>query len=176
MRNIYVAAAFLVLAFCITASAVQDDWYKFTSPENRYSVLIPRQPTVEVVQNGSGNGTHNRFSDVERGYAFVIEDFHDQGEVKAEEFLDGVRDGVVKELKGSLIAETKITANGFPGRELKVLAETADKVPYYSRTRMFVVGKSFYSMSFVYAKDMDAVTSEKIGQRYFDSIKFNAVQ
>jgi hypothetical protein len=174
MRKFYAAAFFIVLAFSITASAVQDDWYKFTSPENRYSVLMPHQPTVEVVENSSGKGTHNRFSEVERGYAFVIEDFHDQGTVDAEEFLDGVRDGVVKELKGSLIAETKITTDGFPGRELKVLAETADKVPYYSRTRLFVVGISFYSMSFVYAKDMDAVIAEKIGERYFNSIKFSA--
>jgi len=175
MRKSNLLVCLVVVLFSTTVGAFQDDWYKFTSPENRYSVLMPHKPTTEVVPNSSGQGTHNRFGDVEQGYAFVIEDLHDMGATDAEKYLDGVRDGVLKELKGTLLSETKITTSGFPGRELKLSAETDTKLPYISRTRIYVVGKSFYSMSFVYATSLDADYVDRIAQRYFSSIQFNPV-
>jgi len=175
MRKNNVIVILVVLVFGTIVNAFQDDWYKFTSPENRYSVLMPHKPTAEVIPNSNGKGSHNRFSDVEAGYAFVIEDLHDSGATNAEAYLDGVRDGVLKELNASLLSETKITTSGFPGRELKLAAETSTKVPFISRTRMYVVGGSFYSLSFVYAKSLDADYVDKIAERYFGSIKFNPV-
>ncbi|HAF15525.1 MAG TPA: hypothetical protein DCK93_06890 [Blastocatellia bacterium] len=39
------------------------------------------------------------------------------------------------------------------------------------RTRIFAVGSSFYSMSYVWNKDMDSALASKIGEKYFSFIK-----
>jgi hypothetical protein len=74
--NVILMSAALLLSPFGTAAGKQehDDWVKFTSPEATFSVLLPHQPTLEVVSDSSdAKSTHNSFSHYEKEYFYQIE-------------------------------------------------------------------------------------------------------
>lgn len=168
-------AIFLILVGATLAYGIQVDteWVKFTSPEGRFSLLLPHEPKLEVVADPTNAKLrHNRFSEFEQSYAFVIEYFDKVIISDPEKYLDGARDGIMGALNGTLIRENKITLDGYPGRELELSLTSKNGTVVSGRTRIYAAGGSFYSMSYVWRKDMDETLASKIGEKYFSSIKF----
>ncbi|HBB86672.1 MAG TPA: hypothetical protein DC047_03545 [Blastocatellia bacterium] len=152
----------------------ETEWIKFVSPEGRFSLLLPRMPKVDVVTDPTDPKlTHNRFSELEDGYGFVIEAFDNVLISVPETYLDGASKGIVDTIHGSLIRENKISLDGYPGRELEFSLTANDETTFAGRTRLYAVGNSFYSMSFVWRTDIDKTQASKIGDKYFSSIKIH---
>lgn len=169
-------ATFLILISAILVYGIQaeTEWVKFTSPEGRLSLLLPQAPKLEVVTDPTDEKlTHNRFSEFEDGYAFVIEYFDNVPITDPEKYLDGAREGIVGAIHGSLIRENKVSLDGYPGRELELSLTASNGTIVSGRTRIYAAGSSFYSMSYVWRKDMDATLASKIGEKYFSSIKIS---
>ena len=167
-------ATFLMLISATVASGFQTepDWIKFTSPEGRFSLLLPHEPKLEVVPDTTNEKlTHNRFSEFETGYAFVIEYFDNITISNPEKYLDEARDGIVGAIHGTLVRESKISLESNPGRELELSLTTDNGSTVLGRTRIYAVGTSFYSMSYVWRQDMDSALAAKIADKYFSSIK-----
>jgi hypothetical protein len=158
------------------AAAVQTEpeWIKFTSPEGRFSLLLPRMPTVDVVTDPTEEKlTHTRFSELENGYGFVIEAFDNVLISHPETYLDGASKGIVDTIHGTLVRENKISLDGYPGRDLEFSLTAGNGTTFAGRTRIYAVGNSFYSMSFVWQTDLDKTKASKIGDKYFSSIKIH---
>jgi hypothetical protein len=167
-------ATFLILISATLAYGIQAEieWIKFTSPEGRFSLLLPHEPKLEVVSDPTdAKLTHNRFSEFEQGYAFVIEYFDNVSITDPDKYLDGASKGIVGAINGTLIRESEISLEGYPGRELELSLTSSNGTIVSGRTRIYAVGSSFYSMSYVWRKDMDATPASKIGDKYFSAIK-----
>jgi len=170
---------FLILYCATVAYGVQAEaeWIKFTSPEGRFSLLLPHEPKLEVVSDPTNEKLkHNRFSEYETGYAFVIEYFDNIAIADAEKYLDVARDGIVGAVNGTLQRETKVSLEGHPGRELELSLNTSSGATVLGRTRIYAVGSSFYSISYLWRKDMDSTLASKIGEKYFSSMKLTPGQ
>jgi len=162
----------LISATIAYGSQAETEWVKFTSPEGRFSLLVPNQPKLEVVTDPTNEKlTHNRFSEFEDGYAFVMEYFENISITDPEKYLNEARDGIVGAVNGTLQRETKISLEGHPGRELELSLNISNGATVLGRTRIYAVGSSFYTMSYLWRKDMDSTLASKIGEKYFSSIK-----
>ena len=173
----YLSAALLILliASANLANSAQDDWVKYSSPENRFTVALPHEPKLAVENSSSTSARRTTFSDLEQGYAFILEEFYKSGIINPERYLDGVTAGIVKTINGSLTSETRITLDGYPGRELELAMRNSKGEDFIVITRTFAVGDSLYTMSFIRQKSMDAALAARIGDRFFSSIKFARV-
>ncbi len=169
-----ILAMILILISCVFVYAIQKetDWIKFTTPEGRFSLLLPHEPKLEVVSDpADAKLTHNRFSEFEDGYAFIIEYFDNVSITDPEKYLDSASRGIVDAIKGTLVRESKTTLEGYPGRELELSLTSSNGTAVSGRTRIYAVGSSFYSMSYVWRKDIDAARASEIGEKYFSSAK-----
>jgi hypothetical protein len=157
------------------APAVQTEteWTKFTSPAGRFSVLLPHEPKFETVAASDTSGiTNYRYSDLERGYGFICEYFDvDSTGADLQSFLDLTRDGVIRGAGATKIGEEKISLNSYPGRELQMAFTVNEGTEITARTRIYVVDKRLYSLSFLYVKSMDAALVADIGKRFFSSFE-----
>lgn len=161
----------ILLILVSTASAFgqsQAEWIKFTSPEKHFSLMLPGEPTLEVVPLPL---KHNRFFRYEQGYGFVIEYFDNLDIPDPGKYLDTTRDGIVTALKGTLTRETKIRLDGHEGRELEFFHKVSNGSEVLSRVRIYFAGRTLYSMSYIWRKDMDSRLASQISEKYFSSIK-----
>jgi hypothetical protein len=149
-----------VLLFCVfslasLASAQSTEWINFSSPEGRFSVLLPAQPTFEsnpgeiegkdaktgatlpgkvrftsnlYMSRGSGEAYLVGWADYEAGFKFDT-----QGEIAAN------RDNFVNGIKAQLVSQRKITLGGNPGLEF-----TAKKDAMNIQARVYIFGRRPY--------------------------------
>ena len=154
-------------------SAVQTEaeWIKFTPPEGRFAVLLPREPKVEKT-NATETITNYRYSALESGYGFICEYFDalSTGE-DVQKFLDTTRDGIVSGAGATLVGEEKITLNSYAGRELQLAFTPKDGVELTARTRIYLVGRRLYSLTFLHVKSMDALRASNLGKKFFSSFE-----
>lgn len=183
----YFAAILLLLLSASLALSIQkpDEWIKYTSPEGRYTVLLPAQPSL-ITQEATA-ATGDKFSQylasvVQPGdIAFMIGYFDNvPGTIFS---ADAARDGMVKRINGTLISETAISLGGFPGRELKVLAKPAryeqpaegtkpaDGVEYTVRARFYEVDKRVYVLQLISPRSLDSEALAAKATKYFDSFQ-----
>jgi hypothetical protein len=182
----YIAAISLLLMSASLALSIQkpDDWIAYTSPEGRYSVLLPSQPTLSTQESTAANG--EKFpqylaSVVATGdVVFMIAYFDTMpGTVFS---ADAARDGMVKAIKGTLISENAISLGGYSGRELKVLttptppppaegAKPAEPVEYIVRARFYEAEKRVYVIQLISPKSIEHGASAANATKYFDSFQ-----
>lgn len=166
--------ALLLLISAATAYGIQRDteWVKFTSPKGLFSLMTPHELKLEAPTDPNAeNSTHSRFNDFEDEYGFVAEYFEGLTIEDSEKYLDATRDQVVRELKGTLSAQNSVTLDGYPGREIALSIITANGAVVLVRTRMYAVGTSMFSISYVWRKDMDSAVAAKVGEKFFSSVK-----
>ena len=169
-------ATFLILIGAAFAYGTQanTDWIKFTSPEGRFSLLLPQAPKLEVVTDPT---KHNRFSDLsQNSYGFIVEYFDNVTIADPEKYLDQFRDALVSSIHGTLVRERKTTLEGYRGRELELSIITDSGAVVLDQTNIYAVGTSFYSMSYVWNKNVGATLAAKIGEKYFSSIKLTTTK
>ena len=167
-------ATLLLLISVVTAYGTQQetDWVKFTSPKGLFSLLAPHELKLQAPTDPSTEKlAHSRFNDFEDGYGFVIEYFENLSISDPEKYLDVTRDQVVQELKGTLTAQDNISLDGYPGREIALSITTANGSVVLVRTRIYAVGTSMFSISYVWRKDMDSAVAAKTGEKFFSSVK-----
>lgn len=153
------AALILALLTCTFAFGIQQPstsesapWEKFSSPEGRFTLLMPTKPTASSrdVENEAGKLTlyayvagnsvaffGGSFADLSRGARDVAH---------AEEVLDGVRDGVLVGTEGKLIAEKKISVKGHPGREFTASVRVNEIDTIYA-WRIYLVDRRLYQLA-----------------------------
>jgi hypothetical protein len=147
------------------------EWIKFNSPEGRFSVLLPHEPKFEsIAASGSDAVTNYRYSVLENGYGFICEYFDVEstgGDVQG--FLDVTRDGIVRGAGATKLGEEKISLKTYPGRELQMALTVNEGTEMTIVTRIYLVNKRLYSITFLHLKSMDATDAAALSKKFFSS-------
>ncbi len=156
-------------------AAVQTEtpWIKFSSPDGRFSVLLPHEPKFEsVAASDTSRITNYRYSDLENGYGFICEYFDVESTgADLQHFLDLTRDGIVSGANATKLGEEKITLDTYPGRELQLLLKVNEGVEITGLTRIYLVDKRLYSLTFLRLKTMEATVGADLGRKFFSSFE-----
>jgi hypothetical protein len=175
MVSLASVAAYLVLSFAFLQLihwTPPAHWTATASSEGGFSVSMPGKATVgsKAITTPFGP-VQMHFWSVERGRdaAFLVaySDYPEQFafEKGADALLDISRDGTVSNLHGQLLKETRVTLNGYPGREIRVTVLDGKGV---FRHRMFLAGHRLYQLGV--ATKPTEVESPEI-DRFFNSFK-----
>lgn len=166
------SAPLTLLLALVPAVAVAQEWKDFTSAECRCSAQFPGMPQqrTQPLQSKLGALEAKMIILDVPGTAFFALFFMDYpkdavSSRKPDELLADARDAAVNNVKGKLASETKVTMNGFPGRELKIDAP-GDMTLH---ARMYVVKDRLYQAIVVLPKSRD---SSGDGKKFLDSFKF----
>ncbi|MDQ1638299.1 MAG: hypothetical protein QOF62_1638 [Pyrinomonadaceae bacterium] len=155
------------------AGQTETAWIRFNSPAGRFSVLLPREPKFESVAASDTSGiTNYRYSDIENGYGFICEYFDVESPgADVQHFLDVTRDGIVSGASATKVAEEKISLNSYPGRELQLALKVNETTEITGVTRIYLVDKRLYSLTFLHLKSMDATVAADLGKKFFASFE-----
>lgn len=184
MRKCFYSTTFLLVSASIALSIqTPQEWIKYTSAEGRYSVSLPAQPTLSTQEATAATGDKfpQYLAAVEQSDVGYMIGYFDNlpGTVFSP---DAARDGMVKQVKGTLISETAISLGGYPGRELKVSAKPApaqlaegakpaEEVEYIVRARYYEVDKRVYVLQIIFPKSLDGDAVSAKAAKYFDSFQ-----
>jgi hypothetical protein len=152
--------------------ASAQEWKEFSSPECRCSAQFPGAPQPRTQPLQSKYGSHEAkmwILDVP-GNAFFALFYMDYpkdsfAKAKPEDLLADARDEAVKNVKGKLVSETKITMNGYPGREFKIASPGALNL----HARIFLAKERLYQVIAVVPEARDSAGDAK---KFLDSFKF----
>jgi hypothetical protein len=162
----------------VVAAAVQTEtpWIKFSSPEGRFSVLLPKEPKFESVAATDSSGiTNYRYSDLESGYGFICEYFDVESTgADAQHFLDVTRDGIVRGAGATLVGEEKISLKTNPGRELHMSLKVNEGTEITILTKIYLVDKRLYSLTFLHVTSMEATVAADRGKKFFSSFELKS--
>lgn len=154
--------ALLVVAGLMSfAFAQQSNWIAYKSAEGRYSVSFPSEPQLKDQEAATSVGdkvTQHLAYSLSAKALYMIGYFDAQGR---EFSFDGARDGMIKNVKGTLVAEKDIKLGDYPGRELRVSAKTDAGAPLIYRVRYYRVNQRIYCVLIQFeASDENAVGGE----------------
>jgi hypothetical protein len=162
------------LAFVVAlapAIALAQDWKEFNSEDCRCSAAFPGtpQPKTQGMQTKVGTLEAKMFM-LEMPNAFYAMAFVDypkeaMGKQSPDQLLESARDGAVGNVKGKLASETKISMNGYPGRELRI--EAPGDLALVAR--LYLVKERLYQILVVMPKAKEGTADAK---KFLDSFKF----
>jgi hypothetical protein len=163
----------LLLLLAPASGFAEESWKDHRSDECRCSAQFPGTPTAKNQTIPSKDGPlESKMIMLEvpssAFYAVAYVDYPKDAVAasKPDELLNGARDGAVGKVKGSLKSETKISMNGFPGRELNIDAPKDLALI----ARIFLVKERLYQTIVVMPKArIDAAENRK----FLDSFKFD---
>lgn len=142
-------------------------WVKFSSPEGRFSVLMPEIPQdkTETVDSAHGPYTTHLFivRDTTSVYLIGWVDYDPSFNFNRQAELDANRDNFVKGINATLVSTRPGSFDGYNG--LEFTAETADRV---FKSRVFLVGRRPYQIVIGSPKGQDDAAST---ERFFNSFK-----
>jgi hypothetical protein len=162
----------LMSAVLLSVVSAQTDWVKYSSPEGRYSILFPSQPRLSaspgvVVQNiassSDTNGVH------------YIADYSDNAPGTTFSFVQG-RDGLVRNMRGTLISDVAITLGGVKGRSFKFSTPGPDGKGYLVQARYYQTGTRVYLLQLIAAKAVSPTIVAAAGGKYFGSFQIVKAQ
>jgi hypothetical protein len=161
----------VLLAFVFSASAQNaKEWVKYTSAEGRYSAVMPGSPEV-TGQDSKDAGGHPLkqylVSAVDADGGLCMIGYFDY--VGATFSLDRGRDGMVKQVSGTLVSEENITLDGSPGRQLKVHATATDGNDYVVRARIYDFGTRVYIVQYLSLKSIEGPAADARAKGFLDS-------
>lgn len=123
----------------------------FTSEEGKFSVWMPGEPkkSSQTVDT-SGMKIDVTFYTLEVGtgaYLMSINDYPANlvQTANPQLILDGARDGGLQNVNATLVNETKIEKDGFPGRDVTAKANVQGK-DYTLRIRIYLVSNRLYQL------------------------------
>ena len=149
-KKIYSFAVITLLCCGFAAVAQQPvQWSKLDSPEGRFRALTPSKAELTVSET-PGGVTIQTFSSSNDMGTFMISyaDYPNAPTSPAHEqtVLDKVRDGVLKGAQAALVSETKLTLNGYPGREMQA-RKIIDGAEVIFNWRLLLVGTRLYQLA-----------------------------
>jgi hypothetical protein len=124
-------------------------WTSFTSPEGRFSVLMPSKPNIEIKDTDTAQGTlplHLVSASNENAYFLIsYNDFPNVDEANKQAALEAGRTGAIQSMGGELISERKISIGNNPGLEFsaKKVSEGSEII---ANARLYFVGHRLYQM------------------------------
>ena len=181
LRKVFASVLVLLLTTSLAAGIQQTDkWVTYTSPEGRYSVSLPQQPTLKTQESTSADG--EKFPQYlaiasDEQITFVIGYF----DVAPDSTFSGdlARDAMVKQVAGKLVSENPITLGTYPARELNVAfrinlpaaeGEPSSQTDYVDRLRMYETGKRVYILQALFPKALDSEAVARV-TKYFASFQ-----
>jgi hypothetical protein len=147
------------------------EWTKFSSAEGRFSILMPAKAAVGSLDLQSGNikvAVHtftalSQSIDVMCGYYDVPSAPQD-----SEKLFDGTREGSIRKVHGTLLAEEKLVKDGYPGRRFR----STGIGNAFVDEEMFLIGQRFYLITITTSTKTPNANIKKV----FDSFDFTASQ
>lgn len=145
----------LIMVMCCGfawATQQQVEWPKLETTEGRFRAIMPAKAERSVSDVPSANGKIPvyTFSSSNKTGSFMLSyaDYPNAASSPAheQEVLDAVRDGVLKGIEGVLVSESKLTLNGYPGREMKATRMVEGSEMIFS-WRLFLVGNRLYQLA-----------------------------
>jgi hypothetical protein len=175
MRRVAVA----VLVFITTGIGFghqgPGEWIKYSSPEGRYSILLPTEPKLSTQETTASTGEKvpQYLASSPDGNGVVVIGYFDYTTEMTFSF-DKARSGMVTAMNATLLDEDSISLGGSPGRAFKLLAKPADQQEFLVRARLYDVGRRVYVLQCIFPKAEDSPTVvEKCG-KFVDSFKVEA--
>ena len=142
-------------------------WVKFTSPNGRFSVLMPEIPEEKTETTDSANGPYTTHLFVVRDttsvYLIGWVDYDPSFNFNRQAELEANRDNFVKGISATLLNTRPTMVDGYSG--LEFTAETGDRV---FKSRVFLVGRRPYQIVIGSPKGFDDAA---ITDRFFSSFK-----
>src|SRR5262245_41722912 len=143
-------------------------WATFTSPEGRFSVLVPGQPTTdkqETIQSDHGPYDSHLmvFRDTKNVFIIGWVDYDPSFNFNRHAEMEMNRDVFVSDVKAKLLNSREVIVDGY--RVLEFTAETAEKT---YKSRVYMVGRRPYQIVIGSPSgEEDAATVD----RFFNSFK-----
>ena len=169
--RVRLAVPLIVVALLATAAgAAQDEWKEFTSPEGRFRILLPGKPELQKQAVNTPLGPQDLYLHRAVGsphsYVVIYTDNPEAAlkDTGRDRFLDDVRDGFMKSIRGKLVAEKKAMLDSNPGKE--ILIEVPGGVNVASR--LCLVKNRMYQLVVIGPKEKAAAPEVT---RFFDSFK-----
>lgn len=148
MRKGFTYVVSMVVVAGLASLAAADEWKPYTSTAGRYSASFPGTPK-EVTQRMETEigGIDATIASLESNNAFFAIAYNDyprekMGNLTPDQLLDNARKGAVDKVKGKLVSEKKVTASGYPGRELQIEAPGGLHITehvYLVKTRLYQI-------------------------------------
>ncbi|MGQ0762208.1 MAG: hypothetical protein ACT4OT_09385 [Acidobacteriota bacterium] len=153
-------------------SEAQPSSFRYTSPEGRYSVLLPAQPTLSSQQVNAPDGTPltQYMVTAEGSMGMVMIAYFDYA-ADVVFSLDKARDGMVTSIKGTLLDEHSMSLGGAPGRQVKISAKTEQGMEFIDRARFYDVKPRVYVLQCISPKSIDSAAIAERCEQFFDSFR-----
>jgi hypothetical protein len=135
----------------IASDGTLKEWQEFTSPECKFSVLMPDKPKEQTSTTQTANGTvnhhgfmHDTGSSV---YMVVYTEIPEKGMGDPKKMLDIACGSAEKRLKGKIVSEKEISLGNNKGRELTIQVPS-EKIPggRMVKLRMYMVENRLYQV------------------------------
>jgi hypothetical protein len=149
-----------------------DSLLRYTSPEGRYSVLLPAQPNLSSQQVNAPDGTPmtQYLATATGNMGMVMIGYFDYA-ADVVFSLDKARDGMVTSIKGTLLDEHSMSLGGAPGRQIKVSASTEQGMEFIDRARFYDVKPRVYVLQCITPKSADSAAIAEKCEQFFDSFR-----
>ena len=146
--------------------------FRYTSPEGRYTVLVPKQPTISSQQISAPDGTliPQYMAMVADGNGMLMIAYFDYASDVVFS-LDKGRDGMLQSINGTLLDEHSMSLGGAPGRQIKVAARTEQGMEFIDRARFYDVKPRVYVLQCIIPKSMDSPAIAERCDQFFDSFR-----
>jgi hypothetical protein len=144
-----IGIGFAIVAFVLVSTYpkwMPVHWKEFSSPEGRFSVLMPGNPAAETRTPKDQPAELHMFT-VDQGSKAFMASYFDLAPttVSPDAILDGARDGSIMNRQGTLIKEERTALDGHPGRAFQATARGNSFV----ETRMYLVDRRLYMLTVV---------------------------
>lgn len=147
-RWLWVAALLAVIAWAFWRS-LPAEWSRFESPEGRFAVEVPLEPTLRTrpVETAAGAIDLHLYvlEDDRHSYMASYSDYPEAivASSTPDAMLDGARDGAALNIQGSVEEEREIALDGHPGRAVLLTDSTGELV---LDLRLYLVGARLYQV------------------------------
>ena len=165
---------FLLLATCASgAFSMQTtvDWLRYDSAEGRYSVLLPAKPKLQSQEATSS--TSEKFqqylASAAEGDNLYMIGYFDILPNNTYSF-EKARDGMLTNVKGTLLKETAMSLGGYSGMEYEVAASASGN-DYVIRVRNYQIEKRIYFVQFIHPQSLAQDVVRANAAKYFDSFR-----
>jgi hypothetical protein len=172
-KIIYAFAVLLILhvaGFSQEHSQEVERWLRYSSPEGRYTILMPEAPKLSSQETIGGDGSKltQYLATFSRSNSVFIAAYFDRASTSTFA-LDKARDGMLNKVNGALVSETPITLGNYAGLEFKAVAKTGTGEEYVVRARVYDIDYRVYVLQFIVARAGESPAAVNEGIKFLDS-------
>ncbi|HKE59846.1 MAG TPA: hypothetical protein VKB46_24210 [Pyrinomonadaceae bacterium] len=174
MRKII--CAFVVLLTCQVVGLTQEHsqdrelWFKYSSAEGRYMVLMPEAPKLSSQETTGGDGSKltQFLASLTKPNSVYIAAYFDRAATSTFS-LDKARDGMLEKVNGTLVSQNPISIGGYSGLEFRAFARTAAGDEFVVRARVFDVDSRVYVLQYIVSRAAESPAAVKEGEKFLNS-------